>query len=83
MVDTLPEGYTARAPTADDAQGVAELIAACQVADGDEAPMTADEVLSDWEGLDLAEEALVVVAPDRRMVGSADIRNRRYVRGSV
>ncbi len=32
----LPDGYTMRPPTRDDAPAVAALIAACQAADGDE-----------------------------------------------
>ena len=79
----LPDGYIARAPTADDAHAVAGLIAACQLADGGAAEMTADELLDDWHGLDLAQEAVVVLAPDRRPAGYADVLNRRYVRVSV
>jgi mycothiol synthase len=80
---SLPDGYTARAPAAGDAQAVAELIAACQLADGGAAEMTAEELLSDWQGLDLAEEAIVVLAPDQRPSGYADVLNRRYVRVTV
>jgi mycothiol synthase len=62
---------------------VAGLIAACQLTDGGGAEMTAEELRDDWQGLDLAEEALVVLAPDRRLAGYADVLNRRYVRVSV
>ena len=83
MVDTLPEGYTTRIPTRDDASDVAQLIAACQLAAGGETDMTVEELLHDWEGLDLAEEAVLVTAPDGRAAAYADVLNRRYVRVSV
>ena len=81
--DALPDGYTAHAPTIADAHAVAGLIAACQLADDGAAEMTAEELLDDWQGLDLAEEAVVVLAPDRRPAGYADVLNRRFVRVTV
>jgi mycothiol synthase len=72
-----------RAPTRDDAPAVAEMIAACQRVDGGWGDTTAEEVLGDWETLDLAEEAVVVLAPDRRIVAGADVLNRSYVLVSV
>jgi mycothiol synthase len=66
-----------------DAHAVAELIAACQVADGDAAEMTAEELLSDWQSLNVAEEAVLVAAPDGRVAAYADVLNRGYVRVSV
>ena len=59
------------------------LIFACQLADTDEANMSLEELIDDWHGLDLAEEAVVVVAPDGRIVGYADVLNRSYVAVSV
>ncbi|MGI8825017.1 MAG: GNAT family N-acetyltransferase [Chloroflexota bacterium] len=78
-----PEGYTSRSPTAEDAEAVAELMGACQVADGDKREMTAEELLGDWERIDLGEEAVVVVSADGRIATSADVYNRSYVRVSV
>ena len=83
MVDTPPQGYRARLPTVDDAPAVAALIAACQLADRGEAETTAEELLSDWQELDLAEEAVVVDAPERGLAGYADVLNRSYVAVSV
>src|SRR5947209_18341529 len=54
-----PTGFVARPATRDDAPAVAALIAACQVAEGDEADMTVEELLTDWEGADLAEGTVV------------------------
>jgi GNAT superfamily N-acetyltransferase len=44
---------------------------------------TAEDVLDDWRGVDLAQEAIVVTAPDGHIVGNADIYNRRNMRVSV
>ncbi len=62
-----PEGYSVRAPTADDAGAVAELIAACQLADGGRTEMTVEELVGDWQESEPSEEAVVVTAPDGRM----------------
>jgi mycothiol synthase len=79
----LPEGYSARAPAADDAEAAAELIAACQLAVGDRSGMTVEELLGDWEDIDLSEEAVVVVAPDGGLAAYADMLNRSYISVSV
>jgi mycothiol synthase len=45
--------------------------------------MTTEELLQDWHGIDLAEEAVVVIDDSGRIVGSADVLNRSYVSVSV
>ena len=67
----------------DDADAVAGLISACILADGGEASTTTEEVLDDWEDLDLSTEALLVFAPDGRIAGYADVINRSNVVVSV
>lgn len=79
----LPDGYIQRAPAIEDAEAVAGVIAACQRADMGEAEMTAEELVQDWQGLDLNEEAVVVAAVDGRIVASADVLNRSHVSVSV
>jgi mycothiol synthase len=79
----LPSGFHHRAPTIDDAPAVASLIAACQQADEGKPEMTTEELLQDWHGIDLGEEAVVVVDDSGRVVGSADVLNRSYVSVSV
>ncbi|MGI8911123.1 MAG: GNAT family N-acetyltransferase [Rubrobacteraceae bacterium] len=79
----LPEGFSTRTPTLEDADEVAALISACIVVDGGEASTTTEEVLDDWEDTDLAEEAVAVTAPDGRIAGFADLINRSYVAVSV
>lgn len=79
----LPDGYTARPARHGDARDVAALLTACRAAVG-EAPVTADEVLDDWDELeDLADEVVVVLTPDGRLVAEADVLHRRFVRVSV
>lgn len=79
----LPTGYTARSPTQEDAAVVAEIITAARKAYGDDEIATAEDVLDDWQGLDLATEAIVVTNPGGRIIGNADIYNRRNMRVSV
>ncbi len=79
----LPAGYTARAATRDDAQAVAELRNAYQADEGDPGIITAEEQLNDWQGADLAEDTVLVVAPDGSLAASADILNRRNIQVSV
>ena len=80
---TLPDGYSVRAPSAADARAVAELIAACQLADSGRAEMTIEELVGDWQEIEPSEEAVVVTAPDGRVAAYADVLNRSYVSVSV
>lgn len=80
---TLPEGFSARTSVSEDAEEVAALISAGALPGSAETGATAEEVRDDWEDIDLAEEAVVVVSPDGRIVGYADLINRSYVAVSV
>src|SRR5215211_5991782 len=75
----LPEGYTTRAPAREDAEVVADLISACQIADTGASDMSVEEMLDDWHSLDLAEEAVILIAPDGRIAAYADVFNRSFV----
>ena len=79
----LPEGYTTREPAREDAEAVTALISACQIADTGASDMSVEEMLDDWHTLDLAEEAVVVTAPDGRIAAYADVFNRSFVIVSV
>jgi mycothiol synthase len=81
--NALPEGFSARAPVWNDADAVAGLISACILVDGGEDSATTEEVLDDWEDVDLATEAVVVFAPDGRVAGYADVVNLAHVVVSV
>jgi mycothiol synthase len=82
-VTRLREGYTTRAPTREDAEAVAVLISACQIADTGASDMSVEELLDDWHPLDLAEEAVLVIAPDGRTAAYADVLNRSFITVSV
>ena len=79
----LPEGYATRAPEREDAGEVAALIRACDLADNGASDMSVEELIDDWHSLDLAEEAVAVMAPDGTIVGYADAINRSFVSVSV
>jgi mycothiol synthase len=79
----LPEGYATRAPERGDAKAVAALISACQIADTGETDMSVERMLDDWHSLDLAEEAVILTAPDGRIAAYADVFNRSFVIFSI
>ena len=79
----LPEGYTTREPAREDAEAVTALISACQIADTGASDMSVEEMLDDWHTLDLAEEAVIVTAPDGQIAAYADVFNRSFVIVSV
>ena len=75
----LPQGYTSRPPTLEDAVAVAGLMAACVRADGGAEGTSVEHVLDDWREVDIGEEAVLVLAPDATVAGYADVVNRAYV----
>jgi mycothiol synthase len=79
----LPEGYATMAPGREDAEEVAALIHAADLADNGASDMSVEELLDDWHSLDPAEEAVAVVAPDGTIAGYADVINRSFVTVSV
>ena len=79
----LPEEYKTTVPSGENAEEVVALIVACQLADTSEEDMSLDELIDDWHELDLATKAVVVVAPDGRIAGYADVISRSYVTVSV
>ena len=83
MLPDLPPGFTARPPTLDDAEAIAAAIAASDAAETGESDMTTEELRDDWHGVDLASEAVVVLTPDGRVAGYADVLNRGHVVISV
>jgi mycothiol synthase len=79
----LPEGFSTRAPTREDAEAVAAIISACQIADTGTSDMSVEEMLDDWHTRDLAEEAVILTAPDGRTAAYADVFNRSFVIVSI
>jgi mycothiol synthase len=83
MTPSLPPGYSIRAPTLEDAEEVADLIAGCEMAEGDQPQRTAEEVREDWMDIGLADEAVMITDPSGRLAAYADLSDRGHVRISV
>ena len=79
----LPQGYSSRPPVPGDAVAVADLLAACVHADGGAEGTGVEHVLDDWHGMDLSEEAVLVLDPYGGAAGYADVVNRAFVSLSV
>ncbi len=75
MNAVLPSGFTLRPPVIADAQGVADLIAACDIACYNATDISAEEVQGYWEvsRFDVAQDARIIVAPDGLIVGYEEI----------
>ena len=75
MTATLPPGFVLRPPTIADVQGVADLIAACDMACYGVTDISAEEVQRYWEvpRFDVSQDARIVVAPDGLIVGYEEI----------
>ena len=62
---------------------MAALIYASELADSGASGMSVEELLDDWHSLDLAEDAVAVVAPDGEIAAYADVINRSFITVSV
>lgn len=73
-----PLGFTIRAPRPDEADAVADLIIACDIADRGEPDWSVEDTRAEWarHGFEPARDARVVVAPDGRLVAYADVHRR-------
>jgi ribosomal protein S18 acetylase RimI-like enzyme len=79
----LPEGFTARAATIEDAEAVTAIIAASETHHMGFANVDVDDVLADYAGAtDLARDSLVVLAGERP-VAEMLVERGRYADGSV
>ena len=79
----LPAQFTVRPPRREDAPAIVDLITLCQRADGDDPDMTVEELIKDWHGANLDDEAILVLGPTGEVVGFADLMDRRYVQVNV
>ena len=74
----LPDGYAVRVPTTDDFRAVADLVLASDVAGFGEPDYTEQELLADWQDLDLKRDAWVVAALDGELAGYAAVEYRGH-----
>src|SRR3954452_13689546 len=79
----LPPGFTAAPATQEAASAIAAVMSASQAANGDMAAITADELRSDWSGVDLETASLVIRDPSGTIAGYADVDNRANVITSI
>ena len=78
MATLLPADYILRPPVMTDASGVADLIAARDMADYGATDSSVEEVQNYWKAprFDLARDARIIVAPDGLIVGYEEIYPR-------
>lgn len=69
LLPELPDGFAVRRPTVDDAQLVYELMVACDIAEYGEADSDVNDILGDWEGIDLSRDGWMVLGVDGRLAG--------------
>jgi mycothiol synthase len=79
----LAVGYARRAPVESDAPALVELFNALELTISGTAVMTAAEFLGDWEGIELARDAVTIVAPDGCPAAYADVSIRGDVLYSI
>lgn len=71
----LPQDFTVRRPTVDDAQTVLDMMIACDIAEYGEPDSSLDDLLDEWGQVDLAQDAWLVFSPDNRLAGYAIVFN--------
>ena len=69
----LPRRYTLRRPGVEDAQTVLRLIIACDIAEYGEPDTDLEDVLFEWEQLDLSRDAWLVLNTSGQLVGYASV----------
>ena len=78
-IDNLPGGFPIRAPGHDDAEAVADLMRACDIANYGEPDTSVRDVRDDWQAphFDLARDAWVLLGSGCALTGFAWLRVRR------
>jgi len=79
----LPDDYRARPARMEDAEAVARVISACEVAHDHGTQTAAADVRDDWQDVDLEDETIVVEDAGGMIVASCDLVNRGYAIVSV
>lgn len=75
---SLPLGYTLRPPTRDDAQAIADLIIAHDIAEYGAPDFDLDSLLGDWErvGFVVERDTRIVLTSDHQIIGYAEVWER-------
>lgn len=69
----LPEGYSVRPTTMDDAQGVVDLINIWDEIEMGKSELNVQFILDEWKHINLEDACRVVVDPEGRVVGSEEV----------
>lgn len=71
----LPDGFTTRAPTIEDAQAVTDLIIACDIDEFGRPEWNLEDLRAMWrrKGFNLAHDAWIIFAPDGTVAGYMDM----------
>jgi mycothiol synthase len=75
----LPEGYSIRAATMDDAESVSDLINDCEIDEAGEPEYSPGELAEEWAHLDLRERVALVEANDGGLAGCLVLKSRGNV----
>jgi mycothiol synthase len=76
MQPQLPEGYTIRNPTHDDIPAIIEVMRAFDIAEANEVDnYEPDDILRDWDHLDITKDAWLFFAPDGQPCGYAMVED--------
>ncbi len=75
----LPPGYLLRRPLKTDAEAIAALMIACDIADSGEPDTSVEDLMDDWAlpRFDLTRDAWLVIAHDRALIGYAWLWDRK------
>ncbi len=79
MVQPLPDGYTVRPAEPADVDAVLELVTACDLIDYGEPDYTREDLLEEWEGVELPTDSWLVHAPSGQLAGYMKLSHRNYV----
>ncbi|MBA2287835.1 MAG: GNAT family N-acetyltransferase [Ktedonobacteraceae bacterium] len=81
-IDTLPKSFLVRRPAMDDLEAVYDVMVACGIEEDGSVDFPQDEIRTVWEmpGFNLATDAWVVLSPEGRIVGYADIEDTAHAR---
>ncbi len=79
MKNEIPQGFTLRAPTPDDAQAVTDLLAVCDTADFGEPDLSVEDIRADWrrDGFVLERDAWLIYAQDGALVAYGNTYDTR------
>jgi len=69
----MANNYTFRSPTFDDAQAVLDLMIRCDIHESGEADSDMEDLVNDWENLDMNQDAWLAFSLDEDLIGYASV----------